>query len=196
MATPEGKGPNKISRLKKLHTGTEWMFQEKMQLILKECFFVVPASDVRTTRDMIKYACERYVFPILRKGEELIPVVVAKIENKLVVVNFRDYGVIQRDRSLDTLLTVLMRNGAQMIMFVAMDSVDSTVVIVSTDVATQKEEHRGVKVTWQETATGRVADQFIDQNLPATKVAEFFMGFGMAMGVDPLAGLANSRLRI
>jgi len=191
MATPQGKGPNKINRMKKLHSGTEWMFSNQMEAILKECFFTFPASGIRTSTEMIKYAFERYVFPALRQGSDLYPVVAAKVQNNLIVVNFREYAVVQRERSLDTLLDVLMKNGAKQILFVAMDSMDSVVIAVATDTATQQEEHRAMKVTWKETAQGKVADQFIDQTIPAEKVAEFFMGFGMAMGVDPFAGLQD-----
>lgn len=193
MVTPIGKGPNKINRMRKIHTGTEWMFQDKMQKILKESFFVVPASDVRTTRDMIKYAYDRYVFPVLRQGAELVPCVAAKIENKLVVVNFRSYAAVQRERTLDTLLDVLMKNGAKMILFIAMDHLDSVVIAVATNTATAAEEHRGIKVVWKESASGKTADKFLEQTIPADKVAEFFMGFGMAMGVDPFAGIADKK---
>lgn len=185
--TQKPKKPNKIKQLKALYTGTEWMFSQKKSDIIKECMFGVPAQNVRSPRDLIQLATDRYVKPMLTSGEEFYPVVVAKIDNQLMIVNWMKYQVVQQERAMDTLLAVIMKNKATMIGFVALNPLESLVSIMVADVKDDDMLSRTLKVEWKQGAEGKVAERFFEHSLPDDKVGEFFAMFGMGLEADPFA---------
>jgi hypothetical protein len=187
--TQQPKKPNKIKQLKALHTGTEWMFSQQKAEIIKACMFGVPAQNVRTPRDLIVLATERYVKPMLTSGEDFYPVVVAKIDNQLMIVNWQKYQLVQQERAMDTLLAVMMKNKATMIGFVALNPLESLVSIMVADVKADDMLSRTLKVEWKVGMQGKVADRFMEQSLPDDKVGEFFAMFGMGLEADPFANI-------
>jgi hypothetical protein len=182
MSRPPEK-PNKMHRLKRIHTGTEWMFSDTLYQILKESVFEVKASGVRTPKDLMNMMFHRAVFPTLKKGEELIPQVMGLVGNKLVVVNYEKYMVVQQDRAFDTLMGVFLNRGASMVGILVFDKIDSLVIAMVMDLKNKDMLTRAVKVVWKEVASGgKVADQFLEQSLPENKVAEVLSAFGWTFG--------------
>lgn len=181
--------PNKVERMKKIHTSTEWMFHEQAAAILKECIFEIPASGVKSSKDLLEYTFVRYIVPTLKRGDELIPTVASKKGTNLVVVNFEKYRVVQTTRALDTLLEVLTRNGCSIFCMAAYDEKTSMVVAMTVDMANEEMHTRAVKILWKESEGRQVAEQLLDQRLPAHEIVKFFLKFGMVLSVDATGGL-------
>lgn len=181
-----GERPNKMERLKKLHYGTEWMFSDKLAEILKECFFTVKVGgSLKTPRDLVKFAFDKYVFPALSQGEKLVTTVVGRIFTHLVVVNFEKYRVVQQVRATDTLFEVLMRNGAILLGLVGFDERENLAIGMGFDVKGGEMSVRATRVEWKEEGGKKVASRFMEANLSAEQVAAFLGKFGFMLKIDP-----------
>lgn len=178
--------PNKMERLKRLHYGTEWMFSDKLAEILKECFFTVKVGgSLKTPRDLVKFAFDRYVFPALSQGEKLVTTVVGRIFTHLVVVNFEKYRVVQQIRATDTLFDVLVRNGAILLGLVGFDEREDLAIGMAFDVKEGEMSVRATRVEWKQEGERKVASRFMEASLSPVQVVEFLGKFGFVLRIDP-----------
>jgi hypothetical protein len=181
--------PKKIDFLKKLHQGTDWMFDSRKEEILRECLFELPIKgQVTTAEDVIKFSFDRYVFPALKAGERLITTVVGKVLDKFVVVNFEKYLVVMGGRATDTLLGAFFRRNVKLLGFLGFDEKRNLAIGMGFDVGSGRMVVRAVKVEWKEELGKRVAERFLDQSVPLEGVKDFFRKFGLLMEIDPEKG--------